>query len=138
MLIKLKQFLFEISLSPGHLSNLNVVNHPLNIQINVYKYLGLVLNEHLDYNVTAKYVAQSVTRALGLLISKFKQTGGMPFKVYKKLFDTTVWSVISSYGAAIWGTKEYSVINIVQNKACRFFIGVGKYTPNTAVNGDMG
>ena len=102
-----------------------------------YKYLGLVLNEHLDYNITAKYVAQSATRALGLLISKFKQTGGMPFEVYKKLFDSTVWSVIS-YGAAIWGTKEYSVINTVQNKACRFFLGVGKYSPNTAANGDMG
>ena len=82
-------------------------------------------------------MAQSATRALGLLISKFKQTGGMPFEVYKKLFDSTVWSVIS-YGAAIWGTKEYSVINTVQNKACRFFLGVSKYSPNTAVNGDMG
>ena len=35
-----------------------------------YKYLGLVLNEFLDYSITAKYVAQSTTRALGLLISK--------------------------------------------------------------------
>lgn len=60
-----------------------------------YKYLGLVLNEYLDYSVTAKYVAQSATRALGLLISKFKQSGEMPFDVYKKLYDTTVWSVIS-------------------------------------------
>ena len=102
-----------------------------------YKYLGLVLNAYLDYSVTAKYVAKSATRALGLLISKFKQSGGMPFDVYKKLYDTTVWSVIS-YGAAVWGMKEYSVINTGQNKACRFFLGVGKYTPNTAVNGDMG
>lgn len=102
-----------------------------------YRYLGLVLNEHLDYSVTAKYVAQSATRALGLLISKFKQMGGMPYDVYTKLFDSTVWSVIS-YGAAIWGVKEYSAINAVQNKACRFFLGVGKYTPNAAVNGDMG
>ena len=102
-----------------------------------YKYLGLVLNEHLDYSVMVKYVAQSATRALGLLISKFKQTGGMPIDVFKKLYDTTVWSVIS-YGAAVWGVKEYSVINTVQNKACRFFLGVGKYTPNAAVNGDMG
>ena len=74
---------------------------------------------------------------LGLLISKFKQSGGMPFDVYKKLYYTTVWSVIS-YGAAVWGVKEYSVINTVQNKACRFFLGVGKYTPNAAVNRDMG
>ena len=37
-----------------------------------YKYLGLYLQENLDYSVTVKYVAQSATRALGLLISKFK------------------------------------------------------------------
>ena len=36
------------------------------------------------------------------------------------------------------GTKEYSCINAVQNRACRFFLGVGKYAPNNAVNGDMG
>ena len=102
-----------------------------------YKYLDLVLHEHLDYGVTAKYVAQSATRALGLLISKLKQAGGMPFDVFKKLFDTTVWFVIS-YGAAIWGVKEYSVINAVQHKACRFFLRVRKYSPNAAVNGNMG
>ena len=48
-----------------------------------------------------------------------------------------VWDIIS-YGAAIWGTKEYSAINAVQHRACRFFLGLGKYAPNAAVNGDMG
>jgi len=32
--------------------------------------LGLVLNEHLDFSITAKSVAQSANRALGLLIAK--------------------------------------------------------------------
>ena len=102
-----------------------------------YRYRGLILNEYFDYNVMAKYVAQSATSALGLLILKFKQAGGMPFDVFKKLYDNTIWSIIS-YGVAIWGVKEYAMINTVQNKACRFFLGVGKYTPNAAVNGDMG
>ena len=69
----------------------------------------------------------------------YKQAGGMPFDVFKKLFDTTVFSVTCiSYGAAIWGIKEYSVISTVQHKACRFFLRVGKCTPNAAVNGNMG
>ena len=34
-------------------------------------YLGLTLTEHLDYNVTAKIVAQSASRALGFLIAKY-------------------------------------------------------------------
>ena len=31
-----------------------------------YQYLGIVLSEHLDYAITAKNVAQSANRALGL------------------------------------------------------------------------
>lgn len=102
-----------------------------------YKYLGLILNEHLDFNITAKAVAQSASRALGLLIAKFKAYGGFPFGTFTRLYDSTVYSVIS-YGASIWGIREYSCINAVQHRACRFFLGVGKFTPNVAVDGDMG
>ena len=52
--------------------------------------------------MTAKLVAQSAGRALGLLIAKFKSLGGMPFDVYSKLYDSLVWPVIA-YGAALWG-----------------------------------
>jgi hypothetical protein len=48
-----------------------------------YIYLGLALNEFLDYNFTAKFVAKAASRALGLIIAKFKQLGGMPFNVFK-------------------------------------------------------
>ena len=44
--------------------------------IDKYKYLGLVLNEFLDLSMTAKLVAQSASRALGLLIAKCKSAGG--------------------------------------------------------------
>ena len=92
MLIKPKQFTFGISQSVARSSfQFKCGESPIEYT-DKYKYLGLVLNEHLDYNITAKYVAQSATRALGLLISKFKQTGGMPFEVYKKLFDSSLVS----------------------------------------------
>ena len=42
------------------------------------------------------------------------------------------------YCSGIWGTKTYSVINSVQNKAAKSFMSVGRYTSNTAVRGDMG
>ncbi len=47
-----------------------------------YKYLGLVLNEHLDYQLMAKVVAKSANRALGLLIAKSRVTRGMPYDVF--------------------------------------------------------
>ena len=102
-----------------------------------YVYLGLLLTEHLDFNVTVKSVAQSASRALGLLIGRYKNMGGMSFTVFSKLYETTVWPVIS-YASAIWGTKSYSCINAVENRALRFFLGVGKYTPTAAVTGDTG
>ena len=101
-----------------------------------YKYLGLVLDEFLNYDVTAKYVANSATKALGLVITKYKAAGGLQYQVFTKLFDTIVWPTIN-YGASIRGLKDYSCINAVQNRACRYFLGVGKYTPNNGVNGDM-
>ena len=101
-----------------------------------YKYLGLVLNEFLNYNITAKSVALSVNRALGLLIVKCKILGGVPHGVFTKLFDSMVSSIVE-YGAIICGTRNYSCINAMQNRACRFLLGVGKYTPNNAVSGDM-
>ena len=33
---------------------------------------------------------------------------------------------------------SFSCINAVQFRACRYFLGVGKYTPTAAVSGDMG
>ncbi|XP_071123605.1 uncharacterized protein [Mytilus edulis] len=102
-----------------------------------YTYLGLHLTEFLNYDLMAKAIAKSASRALGLLIAKCKSNGGFCYSTYTKLFDTLVWSVID-YGASIWGTREFSCINAVKNRAMRFFMGVGKYTPNLSLYGDMG
>jgi hypothetical protein len=39
---------------------------------------------------------------------------------------------------AILGTRDFSCINAVQHRAIRFFMGLSKYPPNDAINGDMG
>ena len=103
----------------------------------IYKYLGLVLDAYLDYSVTAKFVAQSASRGLGLVIDKCKTVGGVPYNVFTKLYDSIVWPMIS-YGAAIWGHKEFTCISAVQSRTMRFFLGIGKYTRNAAVLGEMG
>ena len=80
----------------------------------------------------AKAVAKSASRALGLLIAKYKAHGGFRYYTFTKLFDSLVWSV-RSYDAAIRGTRNFSCINAVQHRAIRFFMGVGKCTPNDAI-----
>ena len=105
--------------------------------VSQYKYLGLVLSEHLDYSVTAKFVAQAASRALGLLMAKSKSIGGFPYEAFTKLFESTIIPIIT-YGASVWSNEEFSCINAVQHRAARYLLNVGKYTPNAAVNGDIG
>ena len=111
-------------------------NDPVSF-IEKYKYLGLWLTEFLDKSLMAKELSKTAHRALGLLIAKAKAYGGMPFTVYTHLYNSQVLPIIT-YGSSIWGQSEFSCINAVHNRACRSFLGVGKRTPNTAVQGDMG
>jgi hypothetical protein len=60
-----------------------------------YSYFGVVLKEHLNYDIIVKSVAQSASRAVGLLITKCKANGGVPYNVFTKLYDTVVWPVIN-------------------------------------------
>ena len=62
---------------------------------------------------------------------------GLPFSTFTKLYNSTVLSKIN-YGASIWGCRRFACIKAVQNRALIFFLGVGRYTPNAAVNGDTG
>ena len=98
-----------------------------------YKYLGIVFTEHLYLMQMSKIVAQSTSRTLELLISKSKSLGGMSCECFTKCHDATVQSIID-YSAAVWGTKSISSISAVQNRAYRFFLGLGRYAPNAAVN----
>ena len=106
-------------------------------KVEKYKYLGLVIDYKLDFKVTAESVAKSANRALGLLIAKSKACGGLPYNCFSKLYESMVIPIIM-YGASVWGHKQYSCINAVHNRLCRYFLGVGKFTPNAAVQGDMG
>ena len=100
--------------------NFTYRNSPIQI-VSQYKYLGLIMTEFLDFSKMAYNVAQSAGRALGLLIAKSKTYGGMPYDCFTKLFDSLVQPIID-YGAAIWGTKDFSCIQAVQHRACRFLI----------------
>ena len=59
-----------------------------------YKYLGLMLEEHINFELTAKHVSKSAHRALGLLIAKNKAQGGFLYEILKTLYDVMVNSII--------------------------------------------
>lgn len=82
-------------------------------------------------------LAKSASRALSGLYTKFLCVGGMDYEVFSKLYQSLVEPVLL-YGAGIWGLSEQKRVNTVQNKACRYFLGLGKNAANLASQGDMG
>jgi len=105
--------------------------------VDEYKYLGLVLNEHLNYNITCDILSRSAGRAFGSCINKFKSLKNMEFRTYTKIYNTCIVPVIN-YGSEIWGFKDYAVCNNLFMKVMKFFLGVNKYTPNVGVQGELG
>ncbi len=101
-----------------------------------YKYLGCVLDESLDYNTTSKVLSNAASRALGSIISKYRQAGGLTYKVYKKMYDTCVVPILD-YCAGVWGHNAHDHMDTVQNRALRSFLGVHRFASNVVINGDM-
>ena len=96
--------------------------------------MGIVFDEHLDLNTTASVLASSASRALGSIYTKLK---GLGFSTYTSLYHLGVTPILD-YCSGIWGYQKFGYIDTVQNRAIRFYLGVHKYAPNLAINGDMG
>ena len=58
----------------------------------------------------------------------FNQNMCFQYEAFAKVYEATVLPVIT-YASAIWGQDIYSCILSVQNRASRYFLNVGRYTP---------
>ena len=74
-----------------------------------YKYLGVTLNQNLNFDKTTEELTGAAGRALGGIITKMIKNGGFPLKVYKILYESCVCS-ISDYGSEILGFHQYDSI----------------------------
>ena len=61
----------------------------------------------------------------------------MPFSVYSKLFFSCVAPVLD-YGREVWGMYKLNESEKVQQSAARIFLGLNKFTPLLAIEGDTG
>ena len=90
-----------------------------------YNYLGVNINEHLDYNFTARILAESAGRALSCIITKMIKNRGFPFSVYSILYQACVCSV-SEYGSEVFGFEQYDSTFKIYLRAIRAFLGLPK------------
>ena len=90
-----------------------------------YKYLGLLFNEHLDWDQAIEAILAKANQALTVVNHKARTCGGFHFKTYTMLFNQLVVPIITT-NAFIWGHKDYKSIFRIQYNAMRFLLGVGK------------
>jgi ssDNA-binding Zn-finger/Zn-ribbon topoisomerase 1 len=105
-------------------------------KVSSYKYLGVYLDEHMDFNKCSQVLSESASRALGGVINKFKLLRDCGYKTFTKLFETGVLSILN-YGAEIWGYGNFPKCDNVMNRAMRYFLGVHRFAPTAALHGDM-
>ena len=100
-----------------------------------YKYLGFWVNEHWDMAESVNHIVTNANRSLNRLIRKSRSAGGFPYSAFTKLFQSLVITVVD-YSAALWGFKFHNKIQVIQNRAMRFFLNVSMRVPIVALQGE--
>ena len=91
--------------------------------VNKAKYLGVILDNKLNFHEHAKYVEAKLARSVGIL-SKLKFF--LPQTALLKLYYSLVHSHLT-YGLTVWGTTYPTYLlklNRIQNKAIRTVAGI--------------
>ncbi len=82
-------------------------------------------------------MSNAPNRALGSVINKYNKINAFGYYTYTKSFYSAVGPILD-YASEVWGYKNFTQINAVQNKAIRIFMEVHKLVPIAAINRDMG
>ncbi len=81
-----------------------------------YKYLGLALNEFLDFNITGQVLSDAANTALASIINKYKAINGFNgYYTYTRLFQSGVCPILD-YGSEIWGFRHFDKVDSILNK----------------------
>ena len=102
-----------------------------------YKYLGVIFDEFLTFELAADTLSGAAGRAFGKLWSVYKGFNGLGYESFTKLFEMYVDPILL-YCASIWNIKPFKCCVNIQNRAIRSFLGVHRFAPLLSVNGDMG
>ena len=85
-------------------------------RVNTFKYLGIFLDDSLNFKIHAEYVRDKISGSLKCL---YKLRRFFNFQLCKTVFHSFVMSTIL-YGLAIWGTVHHSFITPIQKLINRF------------------
>ena len=106
--------------------------------VSSYKYLGCVVDEHMDLKEMVEDKAEAGRRALGACLLRCRsEIGDVAIGIFRKLMESLVKSSML-YGAEIWGCcRNLESIEQVQLRAFRMFFGVGILHPKASLWWEM-
>ena len=104
-----------------------IFNEQLEV-VSEYKYLGLYLDEFLNYEFGTDVLANSAQRALSKLIHKCKLNRDLGYSSYTKVYNSYVKTIIE-YCASVWGHDSFFTVEGVTKRAIRSYLGVPRWTP---------
>ena len=102
-----------------------------------YKYLGVIFDEHLNFKLCEKTLADAAGKALGGMIHKLKQIKYTNIGIFRKLYETCVIPIMD-YNCSIWANYVCAYGDKIQLRAQRFFLGVHNKAPIAGICGDLG
>jgi hypothetical protein len=105
--------------------------------VDSYKYLGVTFSYKGDFSLNAEILAKSAGRALGKVISKIRSIKEFGSRTFEKLYESCIVPIMD-YCSGVWGYKTFQSIENIQHRAIRHYLGVHRFTPILALNGDMG
>ena len=91
-----------------------------------YRYLGVYLNEHLDFKIMADAMATAASRALGSLRYKLNNLKECRYDTITKLYSCCIVPILD-YGSAVWGFNTFSKPETIH-----------RFAANSMIEGDMG
>ncbi|CAG2242681.1 unnamed protein product [Mytilus edulis] len=111
-------------------------NEPLKV-VSYYKYLGIYFSNRLKWTYCCKTLRMQCEKALNMIKHCMCKLGTRDINLGFKLFDSMVAPILY-YGAELWGTEKVKDIETVQNKFCKWLLGMGQKTNNHIARGECG
>jgi hypothetical protein len=105
--------------------------------VNSYSYLGFTFSTMLSCKIGTNHLVTKGKKATYLICKAFKNCKDMSQKVFFKIFDARVQSILL-YSSEVWGLQRLDTLERIHLLACKRFLGVPIKTPNKMVYSELG
>ena len=126
---------FRRNRKPRTVYQFQIGNMPLLIT-DVYRYLGVHLDEHLNYKTIGNKLSEAAARATGKLAGKFYSNRGLGFKTYSVLYESCICPIMD-YCSGVWGYVQNEKLDRIHSRIMQCFLGVNRYAPKPGIEGEM-